>query len=39
MPWPHYARGGVDELGIDVAEQVEFARDAIKDGVGWGLHA
>jgi hypothetical protein len=29
----------VDELGSDVVDQVEAARDAIEEDVEWGLHA
>ena len=29
----------VDQLGIDVVEEVESARDAVEEDVEWGLHA
>jgi hypothetical protein len=29
----------VDELGADVVDQVDSARDAIEEDVEWGLHA
>lgn len=29
----------IDELGVDVVENVESAREAIEDDVEWGLHA
>lgn len=29
----------IDELGVDVVEDVESAREAIEEDVEWGLHA
>ncbi|PSP49440.1 hypothetical protein BRC75_03680 [Halobacteriales archaeon QH_7_69_31] len=29
----------VDQLGVEVVEEVESARDAVEEDVEWGLHA
>jgi hypothetical protein len=29
----------IDQLGVEVVEEVESARDAVEEDVEWGLHA
>jgi hypothetical protein len=29
----------IDQLGIEIVDEVEYARDAVEEDVKWGLHA